>query len=194
MSTYKRPDHYTRKAKEMGYAARSVFKLDEIEARHRLLRPGARVLDLGCFPGSWSRFARERIGDGPLVGVDLQEPSGIRGTFIARSVYEITTDELLEALGGPADVVLSDMAPATTGDRFRDHVRQIELADRALEVACAVLRPGGSFVVKVFDGTDAQAFVARARQPFTTLKRIKPQATRDRSVEFFLVGLGFKGA
>ena len=193
MSEYRRPDHFTKKAKAQGYAARSVFKLEEIDERAKLLRRGLRVVDLGCFPGSWSRYAMERIGDGVLVGVDLEEPKGIPGIFIARSVYEVTSDMLREELGGPADVVLSDMAPSTTGDRTGDHLRQIGLAERALQLATELLRPGGAFVVKVFEGADAQKYVEQIKRHFSTVRRMKPEATRSRSVELFVVATGFRG-
>lgn len=188
--TYDRADHYTRKAKAAGYAARSVYKLEEIAGRAPLPRTGV-ALDLGCFPGSWSRWLIERRFR--VVGVDLQAPDLAGGSWIARSVHEVEPAELRAALGGPADLVVSDMAPNTSGDRFTDHCRQIALADRALQLATALLRPGGGFVVKVFDGGDAPAYTQRVRAAFADVKRVKPAATRDRSVEFFLVGTGFRG-
>jgi len=190
---YKRADHFTRKARAQGFAARSVFKLEEIQRRARPLAPGQAVVDLGCAPGSWSRYVRQVIGaDAPLVGVDLQPTQGIRGTFLEASVYDVTPGELLSSLGRPADAVVSDMAPRTTGDRFGDHVRQVALARRALEIARASLRPGGNFVVKVFDGAEAQDFAAEVRASFGRVRRLKPAATRGQSVEFFLVGLGHR--
>lgn len=188
--SYQRGDHYTRKAQAKGFAARSVFKLEEIQKRHKLMRSGDRVVDLGCFPGSWTRYARQQIRQGTLVGVDLKAPESVDATFLAASVFDVTAEQLLEVLGGPADVLLSDMAPATTGDKFSDHVRQIELAEQALMLAQAVVKPGGHFVVKVFDGEDAPAYTKRVRAAFKQVKRVKPAATRSRSVEFFLVGLG----
>ena len=186
---YTYADTWTRKAKAQGYAARSVFKLDEIEARHRILPPaGSGVIDLGCFPGSWSRWLIER--GYRVAGVDLQAPQLGGGTWIAASVLDVEPDALRTALGGvdPA-LVVSDMAPNTTGDRFVDHVRQITLADRALELARALLPAGrGAFVVKVFDGGDAPAYTQRVQAAFEEVRRIKPDATRNRSVEFFLVG------
>ena len=142
---YKRPDRFTKKAKAEGYAARSVYKLDEVQRRFRLFRPGQRVVDLGCFPGSWSRYLIQQVGkNGTVVGVDIEEPDLDGGTWIHRSVYEVTSEELRTALGGSADVVVSDMAPRTTGNRLFDHVQQIELADRALLLATELLEPGGS--------------------------------------------------
>lgn len=183
-----RGDRFTAKAKEEGYAARSVYKLQEIQRRTSLLRRGQRVVDLGCHPGSWARYVAEQVGDsGVVVGVDLEETAIPRGRFLHRSVMELTPQELNEALGGLADVVLSDMAPRTTGDTFGDHVRQIELAQQAVHLALGVLRVGGHLVLKVFDGEDAHAFVQSIRPHFTHVKRVKPEAVRQVSREFFLV-------
>ncbi|HJN73642.1 MAG TPA: RlmE family RNA methyltransferase [Myxococcota bacterium] len=186
-----RGDRFTKAAKKQGYAARSVFKLEEIDQRFGLLRRGQKVLDLGCAPGSWSRYVDECGAS--VVGVDIVETKGIPGVFLLRSVLKVTPERLRDALDGEADVVLSDMAPRTTGDRFGDHVRQVALARRALELCDALLRTGGAFVVKVFDGEDAPAFTDEVRHRFERVKRVKPEATRSRSVEFFLVGTGFSG-
>lgn len=183
---YKRPDHFTKKAKAQGYAARSVFKLEELDQRFKLTRRGGKAVDLGCFPGSWSRYLLERGMS--VVGVDLQAPALKGGTWIARSVMEVDADEL----GRDIDLFVSDLAPNTSGDRFTDHARQIRLAERALALAVATLRPGGSFIVKVFDGEDAPAYTRAVEARFPQVKRVKPEATRDRSVEFFLVALGFR--
>lgn len=191
---YRRPDRFTEQAKSEGYAARSVFKLKEIQDRHRLLRRGQKVVDLGCSPGSWSRLAAEVVGpSGLVVGVDIQEPEARFGPVIVASALDVTPAQLLEALGGPADVLLSDMAPNTTGDPTGDHFVQIELAQRALDLARAVLAPGGAFVAKVFDGTDAPGFVARVRAAFTETKRARPEAVRQNSREFFVVASGHRG-
>ncbi len=190
---YQGADRFTKAAREAGFPARSVFKLEEIQRRTRLIKQGNRVLDLGCYPGSWSRFSWQHIGRrGALVGVDLEVPEGLSGTFLERSALEVSAEELLEALGGPADVVLSDMAPLTTGDRFGDHVRQVALAQVALDLGLEVLRPGGNFCVKVFDGQDAPSYTQGVRKHFEKVRRIKPEAVRGTSVEFYLVGLGRK--
>lgn len=192
---YQKPDRFTIQAKEEGYAARSVFKLKEIQASHRLLRPGQRVVDLGCSPGSWLVYAAEQVGSrGVVVGVDIQEPTARPGPFLLRSVLEVTPEELSAALGGPADVVLSDMAPNTTGDPTGDHFLQVELASRARDLALALLAPGGAFVCKVFDGQDAHPFVMSLRPHFTEVKRARPEAVRKNSREFFVVATGFRGA
>lgn len=189
MSDRSRPDHWTRKAKDEGFPARSVYKLDEIDRAHHVIPRGGRVLDLGCTPGSWSRYAARMAR---VWGMDLNPPADYPGVYVPGSVLDIASEALRAALGGPADVVLSDMAPNTSGDRFGDHVRQIELARAAFELARAVLRPGGAFVAKVFEGEDAPAFVADVRRDFTTVKRMKPKAVRAESVEFYVIGLDFR--
>lgn len=187
-----RGDKLTERAREEGYAARSVYKLQELQKRFRLLRGGQRVVDLGCSPGSWWRYAAQVVGPGGVVvGVDIHEPEVRPGPWLHASVLELSADDLRQALGGDADVVLSDMAPRTTGDPFGDHVRQIELARRALSHAVACLRAGGAFVAKVFDGEDAPAFVDEVRGAFATVKRARPEAVRSRSREFFVVATGF---
>ena len=193
MGTKRRQDHYGKKAKAAGYAARSVYKLSEIDRRMQILRRGNSVVDLGCFPGSWSRYVLERIGKGRLVGVDLRLPEVTGGIFVEGSCFEVTPQALIEALGGPADVLLSDMAPSTTGDRFGDHIRQLELARRALELASAVLRPGGNFVAKVFEGAESADFQKEAVVHFEKVRRVRPDAVRKESREWFLVGLGLRG-
>lgn len=194
MGQRRRPDHYSKLAKEQGFAARSVFKLDEIQKRFGILRPGHRVVDLGCSPGSWSAFAASIVGKKALVGLDITVVDPYPGTFLHGSILEVETEVIHGALGGAADVVLSDMAPFTNGNRFSDHVRQLELAEAALMTAVRLLRPGGSFVVKVFDGQEAPAYTQAVRAHFGTVKRIKPPATRNESVEFFLVATDRKAA
>ncbi len=187
-------DHYARRAKREGFAARSVYKLDEIDRRVRLLRPGMAVLDLGCAPGSWVQYEAKVVGPrGRVVGVDLQEvtlslPPHV--TLIQGDAFEVEASGLLS--DGPFDVVTSDMAPATMGDRFTDHVRSMALCERAFEVACEVLRPGGSFVCKAFEGGELQALVQHMRPSFEGFRRIKPKGTRSESVELFLVGSGLR--
>lgn len=186
-------DPLTKKAKEMGFAARSVFKLEEIHEKFRILRQGQRVLDLGCSPGSWAAYALPIIGPrGVLVGVDIQPPVHGGFVFLEKSVLDVTVPEMLEALGGPADVVLSDMAPSTTGSHDIDHLRQMALVEMALELATGLLAPGGAFVCKVFDGGEVPAFQTRIRPLFEQVKRSRPEAVRKPSREFFLVAQGFR--
>ena len=185
-----RGDAFTKKAKQEGYAARSVYKLSEIDRRFRVLNGRRRVVDLGCSPGSWAAYVIEKIGKkASFVGVDINPPEISGFQFLHRSVLEVTADELIEALDGRADAVLSDMAPLTMGDALRDHFAQLELATCARDLALATLAPGGHFVCKVFDGEDAHDFVMSIRPHFETVKRVRPEAVRKNSREFFLVGL-----
>jgi len=189
-----RPDQWTKKAKASGYAARSVFKLEEIHRREKVIPKKGAVLDLGCCPGSWSHFVKRTGGRKiSLFGLDISDVPDYPGQFIQGSAFDISSDELLEFMGGKASLVMSDMAQRTMGHRFSDHIKQIELARAALKIGAGVLRPGGNFLVKVFDGEDAPAFTAEVRSHFAKVRRFKPDASRRESVEFFLVGLGFRG-
>ena len=193
MNEYSKPDHWTRRAKQEGFQARSVYKLDEIVAKAPVLSRGARVVDLGCTPGSWSRYVVQVCGtEARLVGIDVNPADGYPGHFLLGSIEDIAPDTVRDALGGPADAVLCDIAPNTTGDRYGDHLRQIALAESALALAERLLRPGGAFVVKVFDGRDAPAFTDALRARFASVRRMKPKAVRPGSVEFYLVATGFK--
>jgi 23S rRNA (uridine2552-2'-O)-methyltransferase len=192
---YRKPDRFTQKAKEEGYAARSVYKLEEIDQRFRLLRRGQRVVDLGCAPGSWSAYALQQIGPGGrLVGIDLTPVALPHGIFLARSAFDMPPEEFETLLGGKPDVVLSDMAPLTTGARDADHYAQVELARRAFDLAVTLLVPNGSFVAKVFEGQDAKPFELDVRKRFSEVKRARPEAVRQNSREFFLVAKGFRAA
>ncbi|MEL7472213.1 MAG: RlmE family RNA methyltransferase [Planctomycetota bacterium] len=190
-------DQYFKQAKADGYAARSAYKLIEIDDRNRLLRRGARVLDLGCAPGSWTQVAAERVGpSGAVAGIDLQPttatlPSHAR--TVVGDAFQITPDQLVELLGGSADVLLSDMAPPTTGDPRGDHYRSVELCRRVLELAPGVLRSGGSLAMKVFEGAEYQALLGESRGLFASVKGLKPKATRGASVEMFVIATGWRG-
>ena len=142
---YKGRDKYAAKARAQGYEARSIFKLEQIDKKHPIIPRGGKVVDLGCYPGSWTRYAIETVGPkGSVVGVDFTAPRVSGATFFEASALDVSTEQLREVLGGPADTVLSDMAPPTTGDKTGDHYRQIELARRALQVATELLAPGGA--------------------------------------------------
>ncbi|MBX2803589.1 MAG: RlmE family RNA methyltransferase [Myxococcales bacterium] len=189
---YKKADAFTRRAQEEGYAARSVYKLQEIQRRLQPLRRGMRVVDLGCAPGSWWAYAAQCVGpQGSVVGVDITHSDVQAGPFLQQSIFDLTPEILEEAAGGPLGAVLSDMAPRTTGDPFGDHVRQLELARRALHVAIHTLEPGGHFVCKVFDGEEAHPFVMEVRSHFERVKRVRPEAVRRNSREFFVTALSF---
>ena len=191
---YQRADHRTREARAQGYPARSVFKLEEIDHRVKLLRQGQHVLDLGAAPGSWTLYASQRVGSkGVILAVDLSE---VDQSF-APNVTFVCADALVlddETLGrfAPYDVVLSDMAPATSGNQQLDHLRSAELYLRALDVAEAMCAPGGSFVGKIFMGERFEEARNRTRTLYGQVRVIRPEGTRRRSVETFLVGLGRK--
>lgn len=192
-------DHYFHKAKKEGFAARSVYKLEEIDHKKGLLKPGLRVLDLGCAPGSWLQYIAVRVGGGGMVlGVDL-EPVTVALPPQARAVqgdiHLLTPEELLGGGQGGAlfDLVVSDMAPRTTGIPSADAARSAQLVQRTLDLAGEVLKPGGGLLAKIFQGS-ALADVRRAfGARFQTVSLEKPKATRSESVEVFLLGRGFKG-
>jgi 23S rRNA (uridine2552-2'-O)-methyltransferase len=194
--TYKKPDHFTRDAKKAGFPARSVFKLEEIDHRTRILKPGMRVLDLGATPGSWSMYAAQKIGkNGKLLAIDLN-PLEIalppHGTFLQGDALDLAAGNF--SLFAPYDVVLSDMAPSTTGNRLGDQTRSYELFMRALEVASETLKIGGSFVGKIFMGPDMEIARKETRKVFETERLIRPEGTRSVSYEIFIIGLGKRGA
>jgi 23S rRNA (uridine2552-2'-O)-methyltransferase len=187
---YAKPDRFTRAAKEAGYPARSVFKLEEIDHRTRLLRGGQRVLDLGATPGSWSMYAAKKIGaGGKLLAVDL-EPLPIalpaNAVFVQGDALSLTNDDL--AMFAPYDVVLSDMAPRTTGNRVTDQARSFDLFMRALSVAATLGSKGGAFVGKIFMSDDLPAARAELRKHYGAERLIRPEGTRSVSFEIFVIG------
>jgi 23S rRNA (uridine2552-2'-O)-methyltransferase len=188
---YRRPDHFTREARERGYPARSVAKLEEIDRRVRLLRPGLRVLDLGAAPGSWSLYAAQRIGaTGRLLAVDLQPlrtQLPPQATFAIADVFAAPLDQI--SIYAPYDLVLSDMAPRTTGMPAADQAQSFDLFARSLELAATLLRPGGNFVGKIFMGPDFPEAKRRVKALFATERAIRSEATRGSSFELFLLGL-----
>jgi len=191
---YKRADRFTVAAKQQGYPARSVFKLEEIDRRIRLLKPGMHVLDLGASPGSWSLYAAQRIGkQGRLLSVDLKPvevPLPDNTTFVLGDALALDNEAL--AMHAPYDVVLSDMAPNTTGNRLGDQTRSYELFIRALAVAEKLLKPGGAFVGKIFMGEDFPNAKKALKRVFDEDRALRPEGTRASSYELFLVGLGKK--
>jgi len=182
-------DFYTQKARKENYKARSVYKLLEIDEKFQVLRKGMKVLDLGCAPGSWTQFAVEKTGmSGKVVGIDIQECS-VAGAEII--VGDINTIDIKD-LGKNYDVVISDMAPATSGNNFVDAQKSLELSQIAFNMAEKVLKKNGSFVCKIFQGEDLDEFFRSLKSHFTTLKRFKPKSSRDVSFEIFIIGKGFK--
>ena len=190
-------DHFSRRAREQGFPARSVFKLQQMQERFRLIRPGARILDLGAAPGSWSRYCLQTLaGRGLVVAVDLNEPSFqstpgaefrfLRGDLFAAEVQARLTE------WGPYDLVLSDAAPHTSGSHLVDAQASLELAGRALELALLLLKPGGGTAIKVFQGGEEATLLARLRRGFARARAFKPEASRSESREVYLLGLGRK--
>lgn len=188
-------DHYARKARKEKFAARSVYKLAEIQQKHHLIHKGDRVLDLGCAPGSWLQYAAQQTGPGgQVVGVD-PKPVTIRlpGTVqVIAGDIDALFQEGRERFEAGFKVVLSDMAPATTGNKHADAARSFALCERALDVAVAVLQPGGNFVCKIFQGEDFKAFYDRVKAQFARMHIFKPQSSRKGSKEIFVIGLGKK--
>ncbi len=188
-----RHDAEYRRAKAEGFAGRAVYKLQELDKRFRLLGPGRRVLDLGCWPGSWMQYAASRVGDeGRVVGLDLRPVELALPAFcepFVADVNELDADALRERFG-PFDVVISDMAPHTMGDSTTDRMRSEALFERALEIAATVLRPGGHFAGKVFQGGGFPQLIARMRQVFSQSRPFHTKATRTGSPEHYLVGQG----
>ncbi len=193
-------DYYFKKAHREGYPARSVYKLIEAQERFGFIRKGARILDLGCHPGSWSMYAARVAGPGGcVVGVDLQ-PTSVRPADGSAKVTLVTGDmnsaEVRARLSGISSryhVILSDMAPKTTGNRLVDERRSLDLVHGALDLAAELLVPGGSFYCKVFEGGDVREALDRAREMFSRVKTFKPKSSRPESREVFFLATGFRG-
>lgn len=193
-------DPYVAKAKAEGYRARSAYKLIEIDDRYHLLRPGDRVVDLGAAPGGWSEVAAHRVrstvADPRVVAVDYLEIAPLPGVVVLQKDFldEDAPDAIRAALGGhQADVVLSDMAAPTTGHRQTDHIRTMALGEAAADFARSVLRPGGHFVTKVFQGGAGSDLLTVLKRDFASVHHVKPPASRAGSVELYLVAKGFRG-
>lgn len=189
-------DPYVRAAKAKGFRSRAAFKLMELDDKFHVLRKGATVLDLGAAPGGWSQVAKSRVGDGGRVlAADILEMETIPGVEMLQLdlLDNDAAERLKQTLGGKADVVLSDMAAPTTGHRPTDHLRTMALLEAALDLAEAVLAPGGAFVGKVFQGGTTAVLLARIKQRFAEVRHVKPPASRSQSVELYVVALGFRG-
>ena len=196
MKTYR--DHYFLKAKQENYPARSVYKLKEMDARFKLLKLGMTVLDLGAAPGSWSLYAAQKVGcSGLVLACDLQEP-GVQFPnnviFCQQDIFEISPEfSNLLTMHGKFDLLMSDMAPRTTGTKFTDQARSFALCLQALEVAKTWLKDGGAFITKIFMSSDFQELARAMRSEFLQVKTFKPKSSRAESKEIFEIGLGFKG-
>jgi 23S rRNA (uridine2552-2'-O)-methyltransferase len=189
-------DPYVSQAQSKGYRARSAFKLIELDDRFNFLKKGVKVLDLGAAPGGWSQVARQRVGpSGSVVAADILEMAPLADVVCLQldALAPEAQSEIVKALGGPADVVLSDMAAPTTGHRQTDYIRTVALFEAALDSAEEVLKPGGVFVGKLFQGGAEAGLLARLRASFREVKHVKPPASRASSVELYLVARGFRG-
>jgi 23S rRNA (uridine2552-2'-O)-methyltransferase len=189
---YAKPDAKTKEARAKGYPARSVFKLQEIDRRMRVFRAGQNVIDLGAAPGSWSLYASERVGPtGHVYAIDIKPIQQVFGENV--QVLEgdaLSLDSEALSAHAPYDVVLSDMAPNTSGSKFQDQARSTELFLRALEVAVAHGKPGSHFVAKIFMSGDYKAAQTEVRKVYESIRTIRPEGTRQVSTEVFVVGMG----
>ena len=185
-------DHYTRRARQEQWLARSVYKLEQIDRKVRLIHAGDRVLDLGCYPGSWSQYSVAKVGPkGEVVGVDVKKPdrfSSPRFRFIQADVLSLEVEWLRKQVG-TRELVISDLAPATSGIHVTDASRSIDLARRALEVALALLSKGGHFLCKVFEGPDVKAFRTELARHFARVQTLRPSAVRKASREVYLLAM-----
>jgi 23S rRNA (uridine2552-2'-O)-methyltransferase len=188
-------DPYVKKAKAEGYRSRAAYKLIELDERFGFLKGAERVIDLGIAPGGWTQVVRQRLPKSVVVGIDLLPTDPIDGATILLMDFmdDAAPDRLKEALGGPADLVLSDMAANTVGHPQTDHLRTMALVESGLHFAGDVLRPGGAYVAKVLAGGADSNLVAELKRRFTTVKHAKPPASRKGSSEWYVVAQGFKG-
>ena len=192
-------DPYVAEAKKRGYRSRAAFKLLQLDDQFRFLKPGARIVDLGAAPGGWTQVAVERVkpksGAGVVIGIDITPVEPVAGaTVLAKDFYDDDAPAVLQGLlGGPADVVLSDMAASATGDTQVDHLRIMALAETAHAFARQVLKPGGTFVAKVLRGGTERTLLDRLRHDFAKVRHVKPEASRADSAEMYVVGTGFRG-
>ncbi len=192
-------DPYVHRAQAEGMRSRAAYKLSEIDDKHKLLKPGLRVIDLGAAPGGWCQVAAERVGSDPekpsVVGIDYLEMDPVPGAVILQ--MDFLDDEaparLMEALGGEPDLVISDMAAPTTGHRRTDHIRTMHLCETAADFAISVLREGGHFLAKTFQGGAENSLLDQLKRNFKSVHHVKPQASRSESVELYLLAKGFKG-
>lgn len=190
-------DPYVARARNRGYRSRAAFKLIELDDRFHFLKPGHSVLDLGAAPGGWSQVARARVGPGGrVIAVDILDLEPLAGVEVTK--LDLTSSDALAVLGtftgGPVDVVLTDMAAPTTGNRATDRLRTAALFEAALEVAELLLTPGGAFVGKIFQGGAAPELLARLKREFRQVRHVKPASSRTESVELYLAALAFRNS
>jgi 23S rRNA (uridine2552-2'-O)-methyltransferase len=188
-------DSYARRARQEKWLARSVYKLQEMDKKFQLIRQGDCLLDLGCYPGSWSQYGIKRVGPGgDVVGMDLKKPDRLSAPnfrFIEADIFKVDPEWVLKEVG-PRDAVISDLAPKTTGIHVADTSRSIELAKGALKIASAVLKKRGHFLCKVFEGEDLKSYSEALSAYFGQVRSFRPSAIRKSSREIYLLGLKFK--
>ena len=191
-------DPYVARAKREGWRSRAAFKLLEIDEKYELLQPGQRIVDLGAAPGGWSQVAAKKIrsaeGRGKIVGIDLLDIEPIAGVDFAVMDFllEDSPDRLKAMLGSEADAVISDMAGNTTGHKKTDHLRIVHLAELAVDFAGQVLKPGGFFLCKLFQGGETSELVTKLKRDYATVRHIKPQSSRADSAELYVLATGFR--
>lgn len=196
-------DHYFKKAKKENYPARSVYKLEEVQKKYSILKKGNKVLDLGCQPGSWSQYAAEIVGSsGLIVGVDLTDvnigrpatPKESAIHFFCADIMQPETVTLIKTVQSHFDVVMSDMAPRTTSSKWADQQKSLSLSRQTLVVAADLLKSGGNYYCKVFEGEDFKEFVDEVKRLFRLVKIVKPESSRKESREVFVLGIGYQGS
>ncbi len=188
-------DPYVEQARRLGYRSRAAFKLIELDDRFHLLRPGSRIVDLGAAPGGWTQVAVERVGNGRVVSLDCGEMDPVPvATVLRHDANSASAPAAITAsLGGPADLVMSDMAAPATGHGATDHLRVVALAEAAFAIAGEVLAPGGAFLAKVLRGGTERALLEALRRDFAVVRHAKPPASRKESRELYVVATGFRG-
>ncbi len=187
-------DYYFKRAKEERYLARSVYKLDEINRRYRILRKGTSVLDVGCAPGSWSQYILKKIGPGRVMGIDIKKRVSVsdsRFTYLEKNLFDLG-QEFFQKNAESFDVITSDAAPKTTGQKFTDHQNSLSIVRRVFEISRSVLKDGGTVVAKVFQGEDLKEFVEFMRGRFDRIDLCKPKSSRKESSELFIVAQRMK--
>jgi 23S rRNA (uridine2552-2'-O)-methyltransferase len=189
-------DPYVRAAKQSGYRSRAAYKLAEMDAKYHFLKRGQSAVDLGAAPGGWTQVLVERLGEGRVVAVDIQEVEPINGAALMKLdfMHADAPDAIKRALSGPVDTVVSDMASPATGHRETDHLRVMALCEAALEFAMEVLKPGGAFLCKVLRGGTERALLETLKRRFTKVIHVKPPASRADSAEMYVLAMGFRPA
>ena len=184
-------DYYFKKAKQDKYPARSVYKLEEIDNKCRLIKKDIKILDIGCSPGSWSQFMLKKIGRGSILGIDINNSIRIedtRFTFMPGNIFDIESARIQKYIQA-FDLITSDAAPNTTGDSFIDSQKSLDIVKRVFQIARDTLKPGGSVVAKVFQGRDLKAFVDGLKEDFSRVILFKPKSSRKESREIFLIAI-----